>query len=127
MRVAPLLFATLLASALAACGSGGKDFEADFAAAKANVATLEGGAFDHAVEQRYTTPDMQAAAIKCIADNAADRTRYRGVMTFEDPRGYTVRFEVDDDLAKCLVGIYEGRNLPEPPSRPYLLPIEIGE
>jgi hypothetical protein len=127
MRASPVLFAIFLATSLTACAGGAKDFEADFAAAKANVATLEGGAFDHAVGQRLTTPELQAVAMECIADNPADRTRYRGVMAFEDPRGYRVRFEVDDALARCFIGVYEDRNLPEPPTRPYLLPIEIGE
>ena len=120
------LVAALIASTLAACGSGGKDFEADFAAAKATAATLEGGAFDHAVGQRMQVQEITDATAKCAADHASDRTAYRGVMEFEKGGGYDVRFEVDDDLARCLAQAFEGRQMPEPPSRPYLIPVEIG-
>ena len=126
MRPTLLLIVALLASMLAACGGGGDDFEADFAAAKATVATLEGGAFDHAVGQRMQVPEITDATAKCATENASDRTAYRGVMEFEDGGGYEVRFEVDDDLARCVAQAYEGRQLPEPPSRPYLIPVEIG-
>ncbi|MGH8028520.1 MAG: hypothetical protein ACREO3_01160 [Arenimonas sp.] len=126
MRLGKLLIVTVLTSTLAACAAADGDFETDFAAAKANVATLEGGAFDHRVRQRITTPDMIDGANKCITGSHADRPGYSGVMTFEDGGGYTVRFETDDEHTHCLVELHEGKELPEPPARPYLLPIEVG-
>lgn len=125
MRVAWLLVASSLAQ-LAACGSGGGDFATDYAAAKANVATLKGGAFAHVVRQRMTTPVLIDAANRCISGGHADRPGYRGVLAFADGGGYSVRFEADDEPSRCLVELYEGRNLPEPPARPYLIPIEAG-
>lgn len=119
-KVAPFL-AFLLACPLAACG----DFEADFKAAKANAATLQGGAFDHAIGQRLLTPDTTAAVQKCAAAHAPGRATYRGVVAFDRSRGYRIRFEADDDFADCLVDALQGREMPEPPERPYLMPIEL--
>jgi len=124
-KVAPRLV-LLLAVPLAACGGAvGHDFETDFKAAKANAATLKGGAFDHAVGQRLLTPDTAAAVQQCAARHAPERETYRGVMAFDGSRGYRLRFEADDDFADCLVGVLEGREMPEPPERPYLMPVEL--
>ena len=123
-KVAPFL-AFLLACPLAACGDVEADFQADFEAAKANAATLQGGAFDHAIGQRLLTPDTTAAVRKCAAAHAPARDTYRGVVAFDRSRGYRIRFEADDDFADCLVDVLQGREMPEPPERPYLMPIEL--
>lgn len=126
MRIAPLLSLAFLAATIAACGGGGKDFEADFATAKANAATPEGGALDRAVGQLMMTPPNQVAATNCIIGSQHKTPGYRGVMEFAQGGGYTIRFEADDKNSRCLVELFEGKPVPEPPVRPYLLPVEIG-
>jgi hypothetical protein len=127
MRLLAPLPAIALAALLAACGGAvGHDFATDFAAAKANAATLEGGAFDHTVEQRILAPDTNRALLACATQHPPARASYRGVVEFDGSRGYGVRFEDDDDYADCLASQLEGLAMPEPPQRPYLLPIEMG-
>jgi hypothetical protein len=125
MRTATRLTALSLVATLAACNDVISDFDADFKQAKSNVASLEGGAFDHQVQQRLQAQEVLAAANQCVAQNRPDRKAYRGVVAFDGSRGYDVRFEAGDDLADCLVDAYEGRALPEPPARPYLVPLEV--
>jgi hypothetical protein len=126
MRKTPLLIAALFSSTLAACAGGSKAFATDFAAAKANATTLEGGAFAHSVGQHVSTPGLVAAAKRCTAGGASTPASHRGLLEFERSRGYTVRFDPDDEQATCLAKVYANLSLPEPPARPYLVPIEVG-
>lgn len=125
MRASTLMIAALVI-ALSACAGAANDFEADYSAARADVATLKGGAFDRAVRLRLGAKPLQDAAAKCLAQNKpAAGPAYRGVIRFDGSRGYTVRYDHDDALARCLVDAFEGKDLPEPPDRPFLVPIEF--
>jgi hypothetical protein len=126
MRNRAPLAAAFLASTLAACGDGGKAFEADFATAKANAATAEGGTLDRAIGRIMATPENQAGAVRCITGSHHKTPGYRGVMEFTQGGGYTLRFEADDRSTRCLQELYGAKAVPEPPVRPYLLPVEIG-
>jgi hypothetical protein len=120
MRVALVLSILLLA------GCGGGDFEADYATAKSNVAAGAGKAFDDSLGRAVQN---EANAHEVLACAAATRdlwgTKYRGVVRFGEGGGFSVEMRPDDAQSKCLVQAYSNESLPEPPSRPYLAPLDF--
>jgi hypothetical protein len=115
----------LLAPLLLVACSGGNDFEADYATAMANKASGPGLAYDHAVENAMQTDAVARAVLECAgAHRELVTVPRRGVMRFDPGGGYTVDMQPDDALSQCLEPVYSNQRLPEPPSRPYLLPIE---
>jgi hypothetical protein len=121
MRAAFLVPALLLAGC-----SGGGDFEADYATAKTNAAAGAGKAFDDAIGKATSTQANSREVLACAAANKdLLKGAYRGVIRFADGGGYSVEMLPDDALSQCLEKAYSNESLPEPPSRPYVMPIDF--
>ena len=84
-----------------------------------------GRAYDLAVSKALQTDAVLEKVMGCMsAHRDLLEAPHRGVMRFGVDGGYTIEMQPDNALTQCLTTAYSGHALPEPPSRPYLLPIE---
>lgn len=121
MRMIALLAPFLL---IASC-SAPPDFEADFSAAQANVRGEPGRSYDQAFAKAVQTDAHLAVVMDCMRTHRdLVKQSHRGVIRFGADSGYTIEMRPDNPLTQCLASAYGGHAVPEPPERPYLLPIE---
>jgi hypothetical protein len=122
VRLAPILACTL---ATAACGGHAPDFDADVAAAKANLATDEGEKYAVRIGRYFQTDAMRESKRICLTEHPGQAGMYRGVYRFAADGSYKLEVRPDDELAACLVKIHENLDPPPPPSLPYVQMFEF--
>ena len=125
----PTLLACACACLVAACGGGEPTdaFDKDFAQAKANTASGPGKAYDATINKVMEESNAIEDVMLCYGtDHGPPRDSYRGVMRFAADGGFAIEMRPDDEFSRCMVREFEQVEVPEPPARPYLLPVEIG-
>ena len=124
------LLACASACLLAACGAGGDaatGFDAEFAQAKANAASGKGKAYDATINKVMGESDVVSEIMRCYGtDHGPPQESYRGVMRFGAAGGFVIEMQPDDAFSRCAEREFGKIEVPEPPERPFLLPVEIG-
>lgn len=101
-------------------------FEARYEQAVAMLDTPQGAAYDQRLgESVMSSPQFEVELQRCERAYPGNHSLY-GVYEFGEQEGeYRVVFQRDDGFARCIVKMLEGGDIPEPPQRPYLNPVEV--
>jgi hypothetical protein len=115
----------LLAAALALLvalpvAAAGDDYDVKLAEARANLASVEGVAYDRAIGAALQTPALEAKFDACLAAvDPAEELHFEGFFEFPESGAYRVELRPDTPVARCFGAAMEGVALREPPSRPW--------
>lgn len=118
----PAAIALALLLGFGTAGAAEESFEANYAKANANAATLAGAIYDAALGASYEAmPDFKPKVDACLQESPAPHV-VRGYFLFQTKQSFGVFLEPKDDFTLCLSKALASASLPPPPSAPYLNP-----
>ena len=103
----------------------GNTFDANYAKARKNVTTKAGAAFDTRLGLAMQMHAEFQEGFKRCSQRFPKHLAVRGYFSFTSATSYRVILAPKTAFSTCLSRAMEGREVPPPPSLPYLNPFEL--
>lgn len=102
------------------------EFDAKLALAEENLFAAGGADFDRQLSESLQQSAEALASLKTCMESDIPKASLRGYFEFKAGGGYSLELEPAGVFATCVKGAFSGREVPEPPSRPYVNQFTFG-